>query len=67
MRIRYLGGICWRNAPAGYFCGGLPLIAGFLKYRSIVQFNSLTVQRFRNTYKDEMDTNKYNKYVDAHF
>ena len=35
--------------------------------RSIVQINSLTVQRFRNTYKDEMDTNKYNKYVDAHF
>ena len=65
--VAVLGGICWRNAPAGYFCGGLPLIAGFLKYRSIVQFNSLTVQRFRNTYKDEMDTNKYNKYVDAHF
>ena len=33
----------------------------------ICWFNSLTVQRFRNTYKDEMDTNKYNKYVDAHF
>ena len=65
--VAVLGGICWRNAPAGYFCGGLPLIAGFLKYRSIVQFNSRTVQRFRNTYKDEMDTNKYNKYVDAHF
>lgn len=51
----------------GILLRGLPLIAGFLKYRSIVQFNSLTVQRFRNTYKDEMDTNKYNKYVDAHF
>ena len=27
--VAVLGGICWRNAPAGYFCGGLPLIAGF--------------------------------------
>ena len=38
-------------------------VAGVL----IIQFNSLTVQRFRNTYKDEMDLNKYNKYVDSHF
>ena len=43
------------------------LVAGVLKYRNIIQFNSLTVQRFRNTYKDEMDLNKYNKYVDSHF
>ena len=62
-----LAGTCYKNAPAGYFCGGIPLIAGFLKYRNIVQFNSLTVQRFRNTYKNDMDSNKYNKYVDTHF
>ena len=48
-------------------CGCIALVAGVLKYRNIIQFNSLTVQRFRNTYKDEMDLNKYNKYVDSHF
>ena len=51
----------------GYICGCIALVAGVLKYRNIIQFNSLTVQRFRNTYKDEMDLNKYNKYVDSHF
>lgn len=58
---------CWKNAPMGYLCGGVALVAGFLKYRKIVQYNSLTVKRFRNTYKDQMNVTKFNKFVDTHF
>lgn len=58
---------CWKTAPMGYLCGGVALVAGFLKYRKIVQYNSLTVKRFRNTYKDQMSVTKFNKFVDTHF
>lgn len=58
---------CWKSAPMGYLCGGVALVAGFLKYRKIVQYNSLTVKRFRNTYKDQMNVIKFNKFVDTHF
>ena len=58
---------CWKTAPMGYLCGGVALVAGFLKYRKIVQYNSLTVKTFRNTYKDHMDVKKFNKFVDTHF
>lgn len=58
---------CWKSAPMGYLCGGVALVAGFLKYRKIVQYNSLTVKRFRNTYKDHMDAKKFNRFVETHF
>ena len=58
---------CWKSAPMGYLCGGVALVAGFLKYRKIVQYNSLTVKTFRNTYQDHMDVQKFNKFVDTHF
>ena len=58
---------CWKTAPMGYLCGGVALVAGFLKYRKIVQYNSLTVKRFRNTYKDQMNVTEFNKFVDTHF
>lgn len=58
---------CIKTAPMGYLCGGVALAAGLLKYRKIIQFNSLTVKRFRNTYKDHLNTAKFNKYVDSHF
>ena len=58
---------CWKSAPRGYLCGGVALVAGLLKYRKIVQYNSLTVKRFRNTYKDQMNVTKFNKFVDTHF
>ena len=57
----------WRQAPISYLSGGLPLIVGFLKYRQVVQFNSLTVKRFQNTYRDQMDVKKYNDYVNKTF
>ena len=40
---------------------------GLLKYRSILQFNSLTVKRFQNTYRDSYNAAKLNKYVDKMF
>ena len=43
------------------------LVVGLLKYRAIVQYNSETVKRFKNTYKDEMDVAKFNKFVETHF
>ena len=57
----------WKQAPISYLSGGLPLIVGFLKYRQVVQFNSLTVKRFQNTYRDQMDVKKYNDYVNKTF
>ncbi|MBQ0037185.1 MAG: hypothetical protein KBS74_00765 [Clostridiales bacterium] len=62
-----LADLCVKMAPMGYLCGGIALAAGFLKYRQVLQFNSLTVDRFRNTYKDVMDGTKYNRYVSEHF
>lgn len=58
---------CYRTAPMGYICGGVPLMAGFWKYRHILEMNNLTVQRFKNTYKDCMNVKKYNQYVKTHF
>ena len=58
---------CAKSAPWGYACGGVATVVGFLKYRSIVQYNSLTVKRFRNTYKEDMDVKKFNKFVETHF
>lgn len=58
---------CAKSAPWGYLCGGVAMVVGFLKYRNIVQYNSLTVERFKNTYKEEMDVKKFNKFVETHF
>lgn len=57
----------YRSAPMGYFCGGISVAAGLWKYRNILELNSLTVRRFRNTYKDCINNEKYNKYVATHF
>ena len=58
---------CTKASPWGYICGGVGLVVGLLKYRTIVQYNSETVKRFKNTYKDEMDVAKFNKFVETHF
>lgn len=58
---------CTKSEPWGYICGGVGLVAGMLKYRALVQYNSETVKRFKNTYKDEMDVKKFNKFVGTHF
>lgn len=56
-----------RTAPVGYFVAGIPLLAGFLKYRAIIQFNSLTASRFQKTYRDELNAEKYNAYIKKTF
>ncbi|MBQ2895658.1 MAG: hypothetical protein IJE26_03000 [Oscillospiraceae bacterium] len=58
---------CIRMRPWGFACGVIPLIAGLLKYRDILGFNSLTVKRFRNSYQDHLDAKKFNKYIEKHF
>ena len=59
--------VCCKTAPYGYFCAGLPLLAGFWKYRKVTQFNSLTIQRFQATFQDRYDVEKLNKYVSDMF
>ena len=58
---------CYKTGNIGYLCGILSFTGGVLKYRRVLQFNSITVQRFRNTYKHNMDHKKFNKYVEEHF
>lgn len=62
-----LGFTCYKTAPFGYLCAGLPFAVGLWKYRNVVQFNSYTVQRFQATYKDKFDVAKLNKYVEKMF
>lgn len=57
----------WRMAPYGLICAVAGVGCGLLKYRKVVQFNSLTVKRFQSTFKDNYDAKKLNAYVDKHF
>ena len=57
-----LTGIAVKTAPYGYFSCGIAAVAGALKYRQILEFNSLTVSRFKNTYKTVMNTKKDDQY-----
>ena len=65
--LAVLGATCYKTAPFGYLCAGVPFVVGLWKYRNVVQFNSLTVQRFQATFKDKYDAAKLNKYVDKMF
>lgn len=56
-----------RTAPYGFFSCGIAAIAGALKYRRILEFNSLTVSRFKNTYQSVMNNSKYDQYVKKMF
>lgn len=58
---------CVKMLPYGPICALFGLAAGVMKYRKIMQFNSLTVQRFKNTYKDSYNAKKLNAYVDKMF
>ena len=53
-----------RTAPYGYFSCGIAAIAGA---RHILEFNSLTVSRFKNTYQSVMNASKYDQYVKKMF
>lgn len=51
----------------GLICMSFGFLVGLVRYRKILQFNSLTVKRFQNTYRDSYDAKKLNKYVDKMF
>ena len=65
--LAVLGITCYKTAPFGYLCAGVPFVFGLWKYRTVVQFNSYTVQRFQATFKDSYDVAKMNKYVSKMF
>ncbi len=56
-----------RQAPYGLYCMLFGLAAGTAKYYRVLQLNSLTVKRFRNTYQNVMDSKKFNAYVEKNF
>lgn len=51
----------------GLLCLLIGFAMGFLKFRNILQFNSLTVKRFQSTYQDSFNADKLNKYIDKMF
>ncbi len=51
----------------GLVCLTVALALGLFRYRKVLQFNSLTVKRFQNTYRDEYDAERLNRYVDKMF
>ncbi|MBP3494015.1 MAG: hypothetical protein J6J83_05340 [Oscillospiraceae bacterium] len=59
--------LAYRTAPIGYLCAGIAQIASIMKYYRVAQYNSLTVKRFRNTYENELDTKKFNQFVNKNF
>ena len=59
--------LAYRTAPIGYLCAGIAQIASIMKYYKIVQYNSLTVKRFRNSYQGELDAKKFNRFVEKNF
>lgn len=65
--VAALVGLAIKTAPYGYFSCGIAAAAGALKYRQILEFNSLTVSRFKNTYQTVMDSKKYDQYVKKTF
>lgn len=58
---------CYRLQPWGFAVGIVPLLLGFWKFRKVLEYNSLTVKRFRNSYQNDLDAKKFNKYVEKNF
>ena len=56
-----------RGVSYGLICVFFGFAVGLIRYRRILQFNSLTVKRFQNTYRDAYNAAKLNKYVDKMF
>ena len=51
----------------GLICLAVGCLAGAVKFRNVVQFNTLTVKRFQNTYAGSYDEAKLKKYVNKIF
>ena len=59
--------LAYRRPPLGYLCALVSQVASIMKYYKIVQYNSLTVKRFRSTYQGELDAKKFNRFVEKNF
>lgn len=51
----------------GLLCLTFGFLVGLVRYRGVLQFNSLTVKRFKSTYGDSYDAKKLNQYIDKMF
>lgn len=51
----------------GLICMTVGFAAGMIKFRNVVQFNTLTVKRFQSTYAGSYDEAKLKKYVNRIF
>ena len=58
---------CYRLQPWGFAVGIVPLFLGFWKFRAVLAYNSLTVKRFRNSYQNDLEAKKFNRYVEKNF
>ena len=59
--------LSYKFAPMSFLYSEAAFVAGCFKFRKVLQFNSLTVERFKNTYNHVMDEKKYNAYVKKMF
>ena len=55
------------NIKMGYISMIVGLVVGLIRYRHVVQFNSLTVKRFQNNYQGKYDQEKLNAYIKKAF
>lgn len=60
-------GVCFKAGAYAWACAGIAFIAGLLKFRKIIEFNSLTVKRFQNNFRGEYDEKKLKKYLETRF
>ena len=51
----------------GLICMSVGFLIGMIRYRKVLEFNSLTVKRFQSTYGDSYDAKKLNQYIDKMF
>jgi hypothetical protein len=56
-----------RLGVLGIMAAALPLAVGILKSLKVCQYNSLTVKRFRNSFQNYLNGEKYNKFVKENF
>lgn len=51
----------------GFFPMCIGLLIGLIRFRHVLQFNTLTVKRFQNAYRDQYDSQKLKEYVNKTF
>lgn len=59
--------VCIKSGGDAWFIAGIPFGVALLKYRKILEFNTLTIKRFMRNFQGEYDEKKLKKYVDERF